>query len=94
MMPKSVVRLSAGRQYMTDEKQAFCFLAGASSIFTGDTLRDAELLQRLGIVSGISEAHESAQPVTISGPPSSRPKPSRPARSPTQSNVEERGRHH
>jgi biotin synthase len=68
MMPKSVVRLSAGRQYMTDEAQALCFLAGASSIFIGDTLlttknpqrdHDAELLQRLGIASGISEARES-----------------------------------
>jgi biotin synthase len=38
MMPKSVVRLSAGRQYMTDELQALCFLAGANSIFIGDVL--------------------------------------------------------
>ena len=38
MMPKSVVRLSAGRQYMTDELQALCFFAGANSIFIGDTL--------------------------------------------------------
>ena len=70
MMPKSVVRLSAGRQYMTDETQALCFLAGASSIFIGDTLlttknpqrdRDAELLQRLGITSAISEMRGSAR---------------------------------
>lgn len=61
MMPKSVVRLSAGRQYMTDELQALCFVAGANSIFIGDVLlttknpkadRDAKLLDRLGIASG------------------------------------------
>jgi biotin synthase len=65
MMPKSVVRLSAGRQYMTDELQALCFLAGANSIFIGDVLlttknpqttRDAELLQRLGISSRLNRA--------------------------------------
>lgn len=63
LMPKSVVRLSAGRQYMTDELQALCFLAGASSIFIGDVLlttknpqrdRDADLLDRLGITSRLS----------------------------------------
>ncbi|WP_065755416.1 biotin synthase BioB [Bradyrhizobium paxllaeri] len=63
MMPKSVVRLSAGRQYMTDELQALCFLAGANSIFIGDVLlttenpksdRDADLLNRLGITSGLA----------------------------------------
>ncbi|OKO69093.1 biotin synthase BioB [Bradyrhizobium sp. AS23.2] len=64
MMPKSVVRLSAGRQYMTDELQALCFLAGASSIFIGKVLlttknpqrdRDADLLDRLGITSGLAK---------------------------------------
>ncbi|AHY48705.1 MULTISPECIES: biotin synthase BioB [Bradyrhizobium] len=63
MMPRSVVRLSAGRQYMTDELQALCFLAGANSIFVGDVLlttnnpkvdRDADLLARLGITSGLA----------------------------------------
>jgi biotin synthase len=63
MMPKSVVRLSAGRQYMTDELQALCFLAGANSIFIGDVLlttknpqrdRDANLLSRLGFTSGLA----------------------------------------
>lgn len=63
MMPKSVVRLSAGRQYMTDELHALCFLAGANSIFIGDVLlttknpqrdRDATLLDRLGITSGLT----------------------------------------
>ncbi|MCK1296698.1 biotin synthase BioB [Bradyrhizobium sp. 24] len=63
MMPKSVVRLSAGRQYMTDELQALCFFAGANSIFIGDTLlttknpqrdRDTNLLDRLGIASSLA----------------------------------------
>ncbi|MGQ0684676.1 biotin synthase BioB [Bradyrhizobium sp.] len=63
MMPRSVVRLSAGRQYMTDELQALCFLAGANSIFIGDVLlttenpqrdRDGNLLDRLGITSRLS----------------------------------------
>ncbi|HJP69929.1 MAG TPA: biotin synthase BioB [Sphingomicrobium sp.] len=63
LMPRSVVRLSAGRQYMTDELQALCFLAGANSIFIGDVLlttknpqrdRDADLLDRLGIKSRLS----------------------------------------
>jgi biotin synthase len=58
MMPESVVRLSAGRDHMTDEMQALCFLAGASSIFVGPKLlttnnpaaeRDARLFARLGI---------------------------------------------
>lgn len=38
MMPKSAVRLSAGRLELSDEGQAFCFMAGANSIFAGDTL--------------------------------------------------------
>jgi biotin synthase len=63
LMPKSVVRLSAGRQYMSDELQALCFLAGANSIFIGDVLlttknpernRDADLLHRLGIKSRLA----------------------------------------
>lgn len=58
MMPKSHVRLSAGRTAMTDEMQALCFFAGANSIFVGDTLltadnpgedKDTLLFQRLGI---------------------------------------------
>src|SRR5579872_1747993 len=65
MMPTSVVRLSAGRQYMTDELQALCFLAGANSIFIGDVLlttknpqatRDANLLDRLGMRSALNRA--------------------------------------
>lgn len=58
LMPRSHVRLSAGRTDMTDELQALCFFAGANSIFVGDTLltaanpetdRDASLLARLGM---------------------------------------------
>jgi biotin synthase len=58
MMPMSFVRLSAGRTAMTDEMQALCFLAGANSIFVGDTLLtagnpaeavDRKLFGRLGL---------------------------------------------
>ena len=38
VMPKSVVRLSAGRRQMSDEMQALCFFAGAGSIFMGEKL--------------------------------------------------------
>jgi biotin synthase len=71
MMPKSVVRLSAGRQYMTDEMQALCFLAGANSIFIGDVLlttknpqtdKDAVLLDRLGIKSKLDDARGHNSP--------------------------------
>ena len=57
-MPGSMVRLSAGRQEMSDELQALCFLAGANSIFYGDKLltagnpeadRDEALFARLGL---------------------------------------------
>ena len=61
MMPKSRVRLSAGRNNMSDEMQALCFLAGANSIFYGDKLlttdnpmtnHDLALFERLGVYSG------------------------------------------
>ena len=42
MMPQSVVRLSAGREHMSDELQALCFLAGANSVFVGDKLLTAD----------------------------------------------------
>ncbi len=57
-MPSSFVRLSAGREAMTDEAQALCFLAGANSIFHGDRLlttknaavsRDEALFTKLGL---------------------------------------------
>ncbi len=58
-MPRSYVRLSAGREAMTDELQALCFLAGANSVFYGEKLlttgnapadRDRDLFARLGLV--------------------------------------------
>src|SRR5262249_57099328 len=67
-MPASVVRLSAGREDMSPETQALCFLAGANSIFYGPKLlttpnpqpdRDQRLLDRLGMV---------AMPTRASGP--------------------------
>lgn len=42
LMPKSTVRLSAGRSDMSDELQALCFLAGANSIFYGEKLLTTE----------------------------------------------------
>jgi biotin synthase len=58
-MPKSVVRLSAGREDMSEETQALCFIAGANSIFYGPKLlttpnpgrdRDLHLMDKLGLV--------------------------------------------
>ncbi|MBL1142222.1 MAG: biotin synthase BioB [Proteobacteria bacterium] len=60
MMPASYVRLSAGRNEMSDEMQALCFLAGANSIFYGENLlttdnpqlkQDKLLFERLGLES-------------------------------------------
>ena len=57
-MPASMVRLSAGREEMSDELQALCFLAGANSIFCGEKLlttpnpgldHDRTLMERLGL---------------------------------------------
>jgi len=57
-MPRSLVRLSAGREDMREETQALCFLAGANSIFYGPKLlttpnpgrdRDRELMEKLGL---------------------------------------------
>lgn len=58
LMPKSFVRLSAGRSEMNNQTQALCFLAGANSIFYGEKLlttenteqiKDKELFGKLGI---------------------------------------------
>ena len=58
LMPRSMVRLSAGREQMSDELQALCFAAGANSIFHGEKLlttgnpdveRDLALFERLGL---------------------------------------------
>jgi biotin synthase len=60
MMPKSYVRLSAGREEMSEEMQALCFLAGANSVFYGEKLlttpnpgadKDQQLFDKLGIQS-------------------------------------------
>ncbi len=65
LMPRAHVRLSAGREGMSDELQALCFLAGANSIFYGEKLlttgnpdvaRDRQLLARLGLTA---EGHEA-----------------------------------
>ncbi len=59
-MPRSVVRLSAGREDMSEETQALCFLAGANSIFYGPKLlttpnperdRDRALMHKLGLAA-------------------------------------------
>ena len=70
MMPKSMVRLSAGRESMSDELQALCFAAGANSIFHGEKLlttgnpdvaRDQALFDRLGLVPmPVTEAEPDA----------------------------------
>ncbi len=60
LMPRACVRLSAGRESMSDELQALCFLAGANSIFYGDRLlttgnpdveRDRRLFERLKLTA-------------------------------------------
>jgi biotin synthase len=60
VLPKSVIRLSAGRRAMSLAEQALCFLAGANSIFTGDKLlttanqtldADSEMFDRLGLTA-------------------------------------------
>lgn len=65
LMPKAMVRLSAGRMKMSEEMQALCFLAGANSLFLGDTLlttpnpersQDRELLAKLGLHALVPEA--------------------------------------
>jgi len=67
MMPRSWLRLSAGREAMSDEMQALCFLAGANSVFYGEQLlttpnpqtqRDRELFRRLGLQM-MSEGHRT-----------------------------------
>ena len=66
-MPRSMVRLSAGRESMSESTQALCFLAGANSIFTGDKLlttanagdsADAAMLAKLGL-----KAMEAEEPM-------------------------------
>ena len=63
-MPMSMVRLSAGRESMSEATQALCFMAGANSIFTGDKLltaanagddADGAMLAKLGLTPMVSE---------------------------------------
>ncbi len=71
LMPRSMVRLSAGREGMSDELQAMCFFAGANSIFVGEKLltaanpghdADAALFAKLGLKSmEIHEVHARAE---------------------------------
>ena len=72
IMPKAMVRLSAGRNEMSFEQQALCFLAGANSIFTGEKLlttpnpdfdADRQMFELLGLKpreSFKAEKHEAA----------------------------------
>ncbi|WP_019625041.1 biotin synthase BioB [Thioalkalivibrio sp. ALJT] len=77
LMPASYVRLSAGRTEMSDEMQALCFLAGANSLFYGDTLlttpnpgenHDLALFERLGLrpETGPEASTESDRPASAS----------------------------
>lgn len=63
-MPLSMVRLSAGRESMSEATQALCFMAGANSIFTGDKLltaanagddKDAAMMAKLGLRAMVAE---------------------------------------
>lgn len=74
-MPCSMVRLSAGRESMSDATQALCFLAGANRIFTGDKLlttanagddKDALLFAKLGI-KPLSRCESPSQRIDPSG---------------------------
>lgn len=81
MLPKSFVRLSAGREAMSAEMQALCFLAGANSIFYGEKLlttpnpathADRQLFERLGLrpyvpASVAASASGQVQPQSTSG---------------------------
>lgn len=71
VMPGSAIRLSAGRENMSDELQAMCFLAGANSIFYGEQLlttpnpeadRDRQLLDRLGMRAGQASGVDAGTP--------------------------------
>ena len=67
MMPKSHVRLSAGREAMNEQMQAMCFMAGANSIFYGcklltaanpETNQDMLLFKKLGINTETVSNHD------------------------------------
>jgi biotin synthase len=72
LMPRSYVRLSAGRSAMSEETQALCFLAGANSIFYGDKLlttenpdedHDAALFAKLGLKREAGKSHPETEAV-------------------------------
>ena len=74
LMPKAMVRLSAGRNEMNFEQQALCFLAGANSIFTGEKLlttpnpdfdADKEMFQLLGLKPRESYKVEKAEGMKV-----------------------------
>lgn len=67
IMPKAIVRLSAGRESMSDSTQALCFMAGASSIFMGEQLlttpnpavaSDQALFNKLGLIASSERINE------------------------------------
>jgi biotin synthase len=77
LMPRSMVRLSAGRTEMSIPEQAFCFMAGANSIFAGDKLlttpnpsfeEDNAMFDLLGLTA--MEAFKSSKPKAQSRKPS------------------------
>lgn len=70
IMPKAMVRLSAGRNEMSVEEQALCFMAGANSIFAGEKLlttpnpevnADAEMFRTLGLAPRMAYKNETAE---------------------------------
>ena len=76
-MPDSVVRLSAGRESMSEATQALCFLAGANSIFTGDRLltagnqgsdADGRMFTKLGLSSSINTTETRRGPAALELP--------------------------
>lgn len=104
VIPKSVIRLSAGRTEMSDEGQALCFLVGAGSIFAGDKLlttpnpdvnRDMELFDLLGITPmkpySKGEKPEVNERYRVNGEPEKRIKWSRPGHQ-IERNLEKSGK--
>jgi len=74
IMPKSYVRLSAGREDMSEETQALCFFAGANSIFHGEKLlttanpdenADQQLFDKLGIKPEVREVTDAPQDPSV-----------------------------
>jgi biotin synthase len=76
LLPRAMVRLSAGRTEMSDELQALCFLAGANSIFLGDKLLttpnpgrsdDMQLLEKLGMHPLVAQTMAPAGAMAAAG---------------------------